>query len=86
MYHPHYCYHHYCYHHYYHHHHYHHPHYTTSTAGELQTILCLVFGAGDTVYSGTLSGDIYQWKGNTLVNVIKAHNVSYHTLWCAKLS
>ena len=49
-----------------------------SDKGELQTILCLGFGSADTVFSGTLSGDIYQWKGHTLASVIKgAHNVSH---------
>ena len=60
---------------------YRHRHFTLTFTGEVQTILCLEFGAGDTLYSGTLSGDIYQWKGHTLVNVIKAHSVRppYHT-------
>ncbi len=40
--------------------------------GEIQTMLCLAFGANDMTYSGTLSGDIYMWRANTLVKVIQA--------------
>jgi WD40 repeat protein len=49
--------------------------------GEVQTILCLVFGSDDVVYTGTLSGDIYQWKGYNLESVIKsAHNGAIHSM------
>ena len=48
-----------------------------STSGELQSILCAAYVRDDITYTGTLSGDVYQWKGHTLQSVIKgAHNVS----------
>lgn len=48
-----------------------------STSGELQSILCAAYARDDITYTGTLSGDVYQWKGHTLQSVIKgAHNVS----------
>ena len=40
--------------------------------GEIQTILCACFGPEDTTYSGTLSGDIYVWRGNNLDRVLPA--------------
>ncbi len=44
--------------------------------GELQSQLCAVFGSADTCYSGSLSGDVYKWKGHNLTMVIKrAHHV-----------
>ena len=47
--------------------------------GEIQTMLCLAFGAGDITYSGTLSGDVYIWKANNLSQVVKAaHGVRVH--------
>ena len=50
--------------------------------GEIQTMLCLAFGPDDTTYAGTLSGDIYVWKGSNLDNVVSgAHQV---TLYCKK--
>ena len=49
------------------------PHLT----GELQSILCVRCAPDDITYTGTLSGDLYKWKGHTLQSVIKgAHNVS----------
>ena len=46
-------------------------------AGEIQTNLCLAFGASDVTYSGTLSGEIYLWKGSNLARSIpNAHTVS----------
>ncbi|XP_050404782.1 echinoderm microtubule-associated protein-like 6 [Patella vulgata] len=49
--------------------------------GEIQTILCLAFGAGNLTYSGTMSGDIYIWKDNNLDSVIQgAHNGAIYTL------
>lgn len=49
--------------------------------GELQTVLCVGFSSADTLYTGTLSGDVYQWKGVNLHNVIKgAHNVKIYCL------
>jgi len=45
--------------------------------GEIQTMLCLAFGADSLTYSGTLSGDIYVWHGNNLQSVVStAHSVS----------
>jgi len=45
--------------------------------GEIQTILCVGFGSNDVVYSGTLSGDVYIWRGSKLDRVVQgAHNVS----------
>lgn len=45
--------------------------------GEIQTQLCLAFGPDDMTYSGTLSGDVYCWKENTLMRVVGgAHAVS----------
>ncbi|ESO87658.1 hypothetical protein LOTGIDRAFT_166239 [Lottia gigantea] len=49
--------------------------------GEIQTILCLAFGPGNITYSGTLAGDVYVWKDNTLDSVIQgAHNGAIYTL------
>lgn len=45
--------------------------------GDLQTILCLACAKDDITYSGALNGDIYVWKGLTLVRTIQgAHSVS----------
>ncbi|EDO48487.1 predicted protein, partial [Nematostella vectensis] len=38
--------------------------------GEIQTNLCLAFGSDDVTYSGTLSGEIYKWKGQNLAGAI----------------
>ena len=47
-------------------------------AGEIQTNLCLAFAANDITYSGTLSGEIYKWKGHNLAGSIpNAHTVSF---------
>ena len=56
--------------------------------GEVQTVLSIGFSKNDTVFTGTFSGDIYQWKGHTLDNVIKsAHNVclEYHLLYASSI-
>ena len=46
-------------------------------AGEIQTNLCLAFGPNDLTFSGTLSGEIYKWKGHNLTGSIpNAHTVS----------
>lgn len=46
--------------------------------GEIQTILCVACGENDVTYSGTLSGDVYIWKGHKLDRVVQAaHNVSH---------
>ena len=45
--------------------------------GEIQSILCLAYGAANLLYTGTLSGDIYKWKENNLLeNIDNAHSVS----------
>lgn len=39
-------------------------------------MLCLAYGVGGVLYSGTLSGDIYKWQGNELIeNISGAHAV-----------
>ena len=46
--------------------------------GDLQSILCVCFGSSGYLYSGTLSGDIYKWKDNVLVeNITSAHMVTF---------
>lgn len=46
--------------------------------GEIQSVLCLAFGVGGVLYSGTLSGDVYKWQGNELIeNITGAHAVSF---------
>ena len=46
-------------------------------AGEIQTNLCLAFAPNDVTFSGTLSGEIYKWKGHNLTGSIpNAHTVS----------
>ncbi|PFX18604.1 Echinoderm microtubule-associated protein-like 6 [Stylophora pistillata] len=50
-------------------------------AGEIQTNLCLAFGPNDVTYSGTLSGEIYKWKGHNLSGTIpNAHNGAIFTM------
>ena len=45
--------------------------------GEIQSVLCLAFGVGGVLYTGTFSGDIYKWQGVTLLeNISGAHAVS----------
>ena len=51
-------------------------------AGEIQTNLCLAFGPNDVTYSGTLSGEIYKWKGHNLSGTIpNAHKVSFLVMY-----
>ncbi|XP_053730292.1 echinoderm microtubule-associated protein-like 6 isoform X1 [Synchiropus splendidus] len=40
--------------------------------GDLQTILCVAAAKEDTTYSGALNGDIYVWKGLSLVRTVQA--------------
>ena len=47
-------------------------HFLHFQVGEIQTMLCLTFGADDVTYSGTLGGDVYVWKGNNLSRVVPA--------------
>ncbi|XP_047132983.1 echinoderm microtubule-associated protein-like 6 isoform X1 [Hydra vulgaris] len=50
--------------------------------GDLQSILCICFGTGGFMYSGTLSGDIYKWKDNILIeNIVSAHSGAVLTLY-----
>lgn len=43
-------------------------------SGDIQSQMCLVFGEEDTCFSGTLSGDVYQWcKGELTSIVSNAH-------------
>ena len=35
-------------------------------------MLCAAYAASGDLYTGTLSGDIYKWKGHNLHSVIKA--------------
>lgn len=49
--------------------------------GEIQSVLCLAYGTGGVLYTGTLSGDIYKWQENTLVeNIAGAHAGGVFTL------
>ncbi|XP_032820802.2 echinoderm microtubule-associated protein-like 6 isoform X1 [Petromyzon marinus] len=39
------------------------------------TMMCAVYGkAEDTVYAGAARGDVYLWKGTTLLRTVKAHD------------
>ncbi|XP_029642851.1 echinoderm microtubule-associated protein-like 6 [Octopus sinensis] len=50
--------------------------------GEIQTMLCLAFSPDQTTYAGTLSGDIYIWKGSHLYNTISdVHDGPVNTLY-----
>ncbi len=52
-------------------------------AGELQSILCAAFSATGEAYTGTLSGDVYKWKGHHLHSVVKtAHKVNWSFCVC----
>lgn len=45
--------------------------------GDLQTILCLACAKDEVTYSGALNGDIYVWKGISLMRTVQgAHGVS----------
>lgn len=48
--------------------------------GDLQTILCLACARDEITYSGALNGDIYVWKGISLIRTVQgAHGVSEGT-------
>ena len=48
--------------------------------GDLQTILCVSAARDELTYSGALNGDVYVWKGITLIRTIQAaHGVQTHT-------
>lgn len=45
--------------------------------GDLQTILCVSASKDELTYSGALNGDVYVWRGITLVRTVQAaHGVS----------
>lgn len=51
-------------------------------AGEIQTMLCLSFAPDDITYAGTLSGDVYVWKGRNLQKVIQGVHQVRHSVVC----
>ncbi|XP_046848411.1 echinoderm microtubule-associated protein-like 6 [Xenia sp. Carnegie-2017] len=48
--------------------------------GEIQTMLCVVFGLNGIAYAGTLAGDIYKWEKNNLVGSIHGHQAAVFTI------
>ncbi|GAB1295883.1 Echinoderm microtubule-associated protein-like 6 [Apodemus speciosus] len=53
--------------------------------GDLQTILCLACAKEDITYSGALNGDIYVWKGLSLVRTIQgAHSAGIFSLYACE--
>ncbi|CAJ0939194.1 unnamed protein product [Ranitomeya imitator] len=53
--------------------------------GDLQTILCLSCARDDVTYSGALNGDIYVWKGLTLVRTIQgAHSAGIFSMYACE--
>ncbi|MEE6474307.1 hypothetical protein FKM82_010342 [Ascaphus truei] len=53
--------------------------------GDLQTILCLACARDDITYSGALNGDIYVWKGLTLVRTIQgAHSAGIFSMYACE--
>lgn len=45
--------------------------------GDLQTILCVSAAKDELTYSGALNGDVYVWRGITLIRTVQAaHGVS----------
>ena len=57
------------------------------TVGDIQTVTCLAFAPDHMTYSGTLSGAVYVWKGNSLSTQITAHKVSrLYSIGCSKSS
>ncbi|KAK7807291.1 hypothetical protein U0070_016663, partial [Myodes glareolus] len=53
--------------------------------GDLQTILCLACAKDDITYSGALNGDIYVWKGLTLVRTIQgAHSAGIFSMYACE--
>ncbi|XP_013921925.1 PREDICTED: echinoderm microtubule-associated protein-like 6 [Thamnophis sirtalis] len=50
--------------------------------GDLQTILCLSCVKDDVTFSGALNGDVYVWKGLTLVRTIQgAHSAGIFSMY-----
>ncbi|XP_033122529.1 echinoderm microtubule-associated protein-like 6 [Anneissia japonica] len=48
----------------------------------MQTMLSIAFGANDQTFTGSMSGDIYVWKGNLLNRVVeKAHQDAVFSLY-----
>ncbi|XP_040207585.1 echinoderm microtubule-associated protein-like 6 isoform X1 [Rana temporaria] len=53
--------------------------------GDLQTILCLACAREDVTYSGALNGDIYVWKGLTLIRTIQgAHSAGIFSMYACE--
>ncbi|XP_075452065.1 echinoderm microtubule-associated protein-like 6 isoform X2 [Ascaphus truei] len=53
--------------------------------GDLQTILCLACARDDITYSGALNGDVYVWKGLTLVRTIQgAHSAGIFSMYACE--
>ncbi|XP_007440803.2 echinoderm microtubule-associated protein-like 6, partial [Python bivittatus] len=53
--------------------------------GDLQTILCLSCAKDDVTFSGALNGDIYVWKGLTLVRTIQgAHGAGIFSMYACE--
>lgn len=49
--------------------------------GELQSILSAVFSSADIAFTGTLSGDVYKWKGHNLLSVVRgAHSGAIYSI------
>uniref|UniRef100_A0A3P9P894 EMAP like 6 n=1 Tax=Poecilia reticulata TaxID=8081 RepID=A0A3P9P894_POERE len=50
--------------------------------GDLQTILCVASAKDDITYSGALNGDVYVWKGLTLLRTVQsAHGAGIFSLF-----
>lgn len=48
--------------------------------GDLQTILCVSAAKDEVTYSGALNGDVYVWRGITLIRTVQAaHGVNILT-------
>lgn len=48
--------------------------------GDLQTILCVSTAKDEVTYSGALNGDVYVWRGITLIRTVQAaHGVNILT-------
>ncbi|EGW07847.1 Echinoderm microtubule-associated protein-like 6 [Cricetulus griseus] len=53
--------------------------------GDLQTILCLACAKEDITYSGALNGDIYVWKGLTLIRTVQgAHSAGIFSMYACE--
>lgn len=61
--------------------------------GDLQTILCVSAAKDELTYSGALNGDVYVWRGITLVRTVQGahgvspqgpHSPSHSVDWCPR--